>query len=119
MAKREEPVPSYGLAAMAVAVRPSIDAYSEGLRAWLADAGRIQTESLRFVGDRFRKDAKWSADLAACRRPKEVVALQTEGVRELVSDYLHEGAAIASLFAAAYRHGIDSAFKVSASRPAR
>lgn len=105
MATRE--APPTGSIDVFAAVGPSLGTLPAGMRLWMEDAERLRAESLRFVVDRFGKDARLAAALAACRRPKELFDLQAAGLRECASDYLRESARLTSMSVQAWRHGLN------------
>lgn len=106
MATRERSAPASGAAAFA-GLLPALESMPAGMRSWMEDVERLRAESQRFVLDRFDKDARLAAALAACRQPKQFVDLQAAGLRECASDYLHESVRLSSIAVQAWRHGLD------------
>ena len=66
---------------------PALGNYS----AWLKDCGRLQDESLRFLGARVSSQFQAAAALAACKTPAEALGLQMQYANATVSDYMIEG----------------------------
>lgn len=78
--------------AMGDAAMASFQTVSAAYANWFKSANRLQAEALRFVTDRLNKDRDLLARFAACKKPEDVVNLQSEAATELVNDYLEEGA---------------------------
>ena len=77
------------------AAASTLDAYS----AWLGNVAKAQAELLRFVGERFSKDAQIFAQFAACRTPVEISRLQVALGTGMIADYAGEAQRLISLFA--------------------
>ncbi len=77
--------------------KESLESLSEAFSDSIRNGNRIQAELIRFVGDRFSKDAEMISRLAACKEPQEFLTLQSELITGLTNDYLQEGAKIFAL----------------------
>ena len=89
------------------ATRESFESMSNAFSDWLQSANRVQTEMIRFIGDRFSKDLNLLSRLAGCKQPDEFLRVQAEAVSEIASDYMQEGAKLLALFGEASRSGAE------------
>ncbi|NCT66194.1 MAG: hypothetical protein GXC76_00975 [Rhodanobacteraceae bacterium] len=105
-----------GLEGMSEAARQSLATMSGAFSTWLQDASRMQGEAVRFLGERFHKDMELIGRLSQCKRPEDVLSLQTQLVGELIADYMNESKTMFSLLGEASKHGLDLV-KKSAPRP--
>ena len=87
-----------GFSGLTAATKESFDSMTHAYSEWLQNANRVQAEVIRFIGDRFNKDASLISRFAACRKPDEFLRLQADAMTELAGDYMQEGARIFSLF---------------------
>lgn len=94
---------SEGFAGIGGPAKEALESMSHAYADWLSNANRVQTEMIRFMGDRFTKDANLISRFAGCRQPDEFLRLQAEAMTELASDYMQEGARIFTLFSDASR----------------
>jgi hypothetical protein len=69
------------------ALQPMADAY---LTFW-RNAGKLQTEMLRFMTERMQKDVVHSSRLMACRTPTDFVQAHMEFMTGFFDDYTREG----------------------------
>lgn len=98
--------------------RETFDSVSHAYSEWLQNANRVQTEMIRFIGDRFSKDMNLITRFAGCKQPDEFLRLQAEAVSELASDYMQEGARILALFGEASKTGIGESTRAGGKRAA-
>ena len=99
------------------ATRESFESMSNAFSDWVQNANRVQTEMIRFIGDRFSKDMGLISRLASCKQPDEFLRLQAEAMSEIATDYMQEGAKLLALFGEASRNGAAEAAR--AARAAR
>jgi hypothetical protein len=69
------------------ALQPMAEAY---LAFW-RNAGRFQTEMLRFVTERMEKDVAHSSRLMTCKSPGDFMQAQMDFMNNFFSDYTREG----------------------------
>jgi hypothetical protein len=69
------------------ALQPMTEAY---LAFW-RNAGRFQTEMLRFVTERMEKDVAHSGRLLHCKTPSDFMQTQMEFLNSFFDDYTKEG----------------------------
>lgn len=98
-----------GFENMSDIARQSLETMSGAFSTWLHDAGRMQAEAIRFLSDRFNKDVQLIAEFSQCKRPEDVIAVQTRLVNDLVSDYMSESKTMFSLLGEASKHGLEIA----------
>lgn len=96
----------------------SLRAISASWSSWLQDAGRMQSEAVRFFNERIERDRTYLTKLAQCRSPWEFVTLQTEMLGALAADYMGESQAQLSLLRDAAQHGLDQSAKAAAAASA-
>ena len=89
------------------ATRESFESMSNAFSDWVQNANRVQTEMIRFIGDRFSKDLNLLSRLASCKQPEEFLRLQAEAMSEIASDYMQESAKLLALFGDASRSGAE------------
>lgn len=58
--------------------------------AWLETTGRLQSEAVEFLNDRFEKVATTARDLGHCKNPAEYFELQTRYAEGALADWLGE-----------------------------
>ncbi len=78
--------------AMTASTQASFETMSKAYANWLKGANRLQTEAIRFVGDRFNKDLQILSRFGSCTKPEDFLSLQSEATTQLVNDYLEQGA---------------------------
>ena len=64
----------------------TVDSYN----AWLANLGRVQDESVRFLRTRMSVDLQAASDMAACKTPTEMLDRQIEYVGAAFSAFMDE-----------------------------
>lgn len=89
------------------AQRESFESMTNAFAGWLQNANRVQSEMIRFIGDRFSKDLSLISRLASCKQPDEFLRLQAEAMSEIASDYMQESAKLLALFGDASRSSIE------------
>src|SRR5215468_796469 len=89
------------------ATRESFESMSNAFSDWLQNANRVQTEMIRFIGDRFSKDLSLISRFASCKQPDEFLRLQAEAMSEIANDYMQEGAKLIAMFGEASRTGAE------------
>jgi hypothetical protein len=102
-----------GFPAFAPAARESLESMTHAYSDWLQNANRVQAEVIRFIGERFSKDASMVSRFAGCRQPDEFLRLQSEAMTELAGDYMQEGAKLFALFSEASRETLDEFAKAA------
>lgn len=65
---------------------------------WLGNVAKAQAELLRFVGERFNKDAQILTQFSACRTPADISRLQLALGTDMINDYAAETQRLISLF---------------------
>ncbi len=95
------------------ASRESFESMSNAYSDWLQNANRVQTEMIRFIGDRFSKDLSLISRLASCKQPDEFLRLQAEAVSEIATDYMQEGAKLLAMFGEASRSGAEEVVRAA------
>jgi hypothetical protein len=98
-----------GVEAMSAVAKDSFDSMSRAFSGWLSNANRMQAETIRFVNDRFNKDLQVLSRFGNCRKPEDFIALQSEVMTELVSDYMAEGARFFALLGDAQKEAVKAA----------
>jgi len=86
-----------GMSAVCDAQATSMDALTQAYALWIGNAARIHAEFLRFLSERFQKDAQTLAEFAACRNPAEVMQLQFELASSIPADYFVESQKLLAL----------------------
>lgn len=100
------------------AARESFDSLIRAYGTWLSNANRVQTEMIRFIGERFSKDVALLSRFAECHKPEDFVRLQGELITDLASDYQQEGAKVLALFGDASKQAWSGFLRAAdASRP--
>ncbi len=79
---------------------PSIDATARMYSSVFGNMARAQTGVLRFLSDRFDKDAQMFGQIAACRNPADVVQLQLQWGSDAAAGYVAETQRMLGLFGA-------------------
>ena len=69
----------------------SYGAFFDAYGKWLANAARLQEESMRFARARMQRNIEAATGFAACRTPADLMTLQSQYASETMSDYLGEG----------------------------
>jgi hypothetical protein len=98
-----------GFESMSGVAQQSFDSMSKAFSGWLTNANRMQAETIRFVNDRFNKDLQVLSRFGNCRKPEDFIALQSELMTELVSDYMAEGARFFALLGDAQKDAVQAA----------
>jgi len=70
-----------------------VDAYA----AWMRNAARLQEESMRFARERMQRNIEAANGFAACRKPTDLLAMQSEYASETMGAYLAEGRKLVEL----------------------
>ena len=94
---------------------PSMDAVDLGQQtfenalkvyaSWMTATNEVQTEAMRFVGERLKKDLQMPAKFAACGSPFDIYQEQIEFASTMVEDYADESRKIAGMLSEAIEHG--------------
>ncbi len=84
-----------GKSAMMAALNPKGD--NDGMAAWI----EIMTESARFVADRFQQDLETQQAILGCRKPEDLLRLQSEFYRKAMEQYTSEATRMAQLMSKA------------------
>jgi len=72
----------------------TVDSYN----AWVANLGRVQDESMRFLTTRMSADIQAATDIAACRTPAEIFDRQIEYVGAAFSAFADESKKMLALW---------------------
>ena len=104
MGKQEQRVDST-FEGVNAATRQAFDAMTTGFSGWLRNMTRLQAETSRFVSERFAKDVEMITQLAQCKRPEDVLALQGKLMSGLLADYSEESARFFALVNDVIREG--------------
>jgi len=75
----------------------SLDALTQAYTLWIGNAVRIHAEFMRFLDERFQKDAETLSEFAACRNPAEIMQLQFELASSIPADYFVEAQKLLAL----------------------
>jgi Phasin protein len=94
------------------ALQPMADAY---LAFW-RNAGRFQTEILRFITERMEKDVAHSSRLINCKTPTDFVQAQMDFVNSFFDDYTKEGRWVGEMMNKATRETQQTAEQEMAAR---
>ena len=73
--------------------------------AWMNTTNEMQSETIRFVGERLRKDMQMPAKFAACGSPFDVYQEQVEFASTMVADYADESWKMAGMLSEAIESG--------------
>jgi hypothetical protein len=92
---KEKTPTDIGKSAMMAAFNPKGE--NEGMAAWL----EIMTESARFVADRFQQDLETQQAILECRKPEDLLRLQSEFYRKALEQYTSEATRMAQLMSTA------------------
>ena len=97
------------LETLSESAQASFHALSNTYAAWLKNANRMQAEAIRFVSDRFNKDVQMLSRFGNCKKPEDVLRLQSELVTQLMGDYSDECAKWIALLGDAAKDATDIA----------
>lgn len=75
----------------------SYGAFFDAYGKWLANAARLQEESMRFARARMQRNIEMATGFAACRTPGDLMVLQSQYASEAMNDYLGEGRKVADI----------------------
>ncbi|MEP6482835.1 MAG: phasin family protein [Rudaea sp.] len=78
----------------------SLDFFNDTFARWLQNATAANTEVMRFLSERLNKDIQLFSRFAACKKPEEFVAVQSDAVNALIGDYARQGSTIFGLWTA-------------------
>ena len=98
-----------GFDAMSDVARQSFDSMNKAFSAWMQNTNKIQAEAMRFVNERFNKDMQILSRFSTCRKPEDFVALQSQLVTEIASDYMAEGAKLYELLGKLQKEALSTA----------
>ena len=76
----------------------SFTTMSHAFSNWLRNANRMQTETIRFMSERFNKDMLAFSRFGECKKPEEFAQVHSELVTQMVNDYMEEGTKLVALF---------------------
>jgi len=89
---KQEQKPDLTFEGASAATRQAFEALTSGFSSWLRNMTRLQAETSRFLSERFAKDVEMMTQLAQCKRPEDVMAVQGKLMSGLLSDYSQESA---------------------------
>lgn len=92
---KEKAPTDIGKSAMMAALNPKDK--TDGMAVWL----EIMTESARFVADRFQQDLETQKALLECRKPEDLLRLQSDFYRKAMEQYASEATRMAQLLSTA------------------
>lgn len=95
---KSKAVPNAALGALFEAEQNSVDAATRVYSSVLGNAVRVQTELLRFMSERFAKDALMLEAFASCRRPADIAELQLKLGSDAIADYFAETQKLIGVF---------------------
>lgn len=108
-ASNTNPVAGLPFAALFSEDHGSMEAVSRAYASLFGNVARTQAEMLRFMSDRFAKDAKMLGELAACKNPTDMIQLQVKLGSDVIADYVAETQRLMHLFESAAADGIPTA----------
>lgn len=87
------------------ALQPMTEAY---LAFW-RNAGKFQTEMLRFMTERMQKDVEHSSRLMTCRNPSDFMQAQMDFLNSFFDDYTKEGRRVGEMMNSAAKETQETA----------